>query len=64
MALALYSRERFVVDSIFGSSWGGGCSNKPLGSYGVRSWKNIRRSCGRFQVTPNFEEGDGAEFSF
>jgi hypothetical protein len=27
--------------SRFGLSWGGCCSNEPLGAYGVSPWKNI-----------------------
>jgi hypothetical protein len=39
-----------VVDSKYGSSWGGWCSSEPIGigAYGVGLWKNIRRGWVKF----------------
>jgi hypothetical protein len=44
-----------VVDSTFGSSWGGWCSNENLGAYGLGLWKNIRRGKGKFSNHTRFE---------
>jgi hypothetical protein len=41
---------RVAVDSKFGNSYGGRCSNEPLGTYGVGLWKNIMRGWESFQV--------------
>jgi hypothetical protein len=41
---------RVVVDSKYGSAWGGWCSNEVHGSYGVGLWKNIRRGWRSFLV--------------
>ena len=34
---------RVMVDSKFGSLWGGWCSLEPKGAFGVGLWKNIRK---------------------
>jgi hypothetical protein len=43
----MHEREalwRVIMDSKYGYSWGGWCSNEVLGLYRVGLWKNIRRS--------------------
>jgi hypothetical protein len=55
---------RVVVDSKFGSSWGGWCSNEPLGAFGVGLWKNIRRGWEKFSSHTRFEVGDGSKVRF
>jgi hypothetical protein len=57
-----YVRERdawwiVVVDSKFGSLWGGWCSKEPPKPYGVRLWKNIRRGWKMFSSHTRFEMG-------
>jgi len=51
---------RVVVDSKFGSSWGGWCSIDSLGPYGVGLWKNMWR----FSNHTRFELGDGSKIKF
>jgi hypothetical protein len=41
------------VDSKFGSSWDGWCSNESLGTYEVGLWKSIRRAGGSSLAIPN-----------
>jgi hypothetical protein len=53
-----------VVDSKFGSSWGGWCSNETLEVYEVGLWKNIRRVWGKFSNHTRFEVGDGSNVRF
>ena len=36
---------RMVVDSKYGSSWGGWCLNEVYKSYRMGQWKNIRKGC-------------------
>jgi hypothetical protein len=55
---------RVVVDSKYGSSWGGWCSNEVHGSYGVSLWKNIRRGWREFSSHTRFEVGDGSKIRF
>jgi hypothetical protein len=48
-----------VVDSKYGSAWGGCCSSEPIGVYRVGLWKNIR-SWGKFcsrEMDPRFDSG-------
>jgi hypothetical protein len=40
------SKRVVVVDSKFGSFWGGWCSNKLVGAYGVSLCKNIKKGLG------------------
>jgi hypothetical protein len=42
-----------VVDSKYGSAWGGSCSREPIGPYEVGLWKNIKRGWGSFVVIPD-----------
>jgi hypothetical protein len=44
-----------VVDSKFGNSWGGGCSNEPLGSYRLGYGRISGGGGGCFQVTPDLK---------
>jgi hypothetical protein len=46
---------RVVVDSKYGSSWGGGCSSEPIGAYGMGLWKNIWRGWEKFCSHTKFE---------
>lgn len=43
---------RVVVDTKYGSSWDGWCSNEIYGSYGMGLKKNIRREWGSFLGIP------------
>jgi hypothetical protein len=49
-----------VVDTKFRSSWGGWCSNEPLGTYGVGLWKYTRGGWEKFYSHTRFEVGDGS----
>jgi hypothetical protein len=55
---------RVVMNFKFGNSWGGWCSNEPLGSYGVGVWKNIRRGWGMFSSNTKLELGEGTKVKF
>jgi hypothetical protein len=46
---------RVEVDSKFGSMWGGWCSLKPVGAFGVRLWKNIRKRWDTFSGFVRFD---------
>jgi hypothetical protein len=59
-----YGLERVVVDSKYGSSWGGWCSSEPIGAYGVGLLKNIRRGWGKLCSHTKFEVGDGSKVRF
>ena len=58
--LLRYGREREAWwrggGKVYGNLWGGLCSLKPLGGFGMGLWKNIKKgweqfsSCTRFQV--------------
>jgi hypothetical protein len=50
-----------VVDSKFSSSWGGWCSNEPLGMYRVDLWNNIRKGWRKFSTHTKFDVGDGSK---
>jgi hypothetical protein len=50
---------RVVVDSKFGSLWGGWCSLEPVGAFEVGLWKNIRKGRDTFSSFVRFEVGDG-----
>jgi hypothetical protein len=50
---------RVVVETNYGSSWGGWCSRKLVGAYGVGIWKNIMRGWEKFSSHTRFEVGDG-----
>jgi hypothetical protein len=47
-----------VVNSKYGSTWGGWCSCEPIGAYGVGLWKFIRRGWGKFRSHIRFKVGD------
>jgi hypothetical protein len=53
-----------VVDSKFGSLWGGWCSLEPGGPFGVGLWKNIRKRWETFKGFTRFVVGDGTRISF
>jgi hypothetical protein len=55
---------RVVVDSKFGSLWGGWCYLEPEGAFGVGLWKNIRRGWDTFKGLTRFAVGDGTRVSF
>jgi hypothetical protein len=50
---------RSAVDSKFGSLWGGWCSLKPPGAFGVGLWKNIMKGWEKFLGLSRIEVGDG-----
>jgi hypothetical protein len=52
------------VDSKFGNFWGGWCSPKLVGSFGVGLWKNIRKGWETFSSFFRFEVGDGVTAKF
>jgi hypothetical protein len=64
MALAIWDWWRVVMDSRYGRSWGGWCSNEPVRAYGVGLRKNIRRGWGKLYSHTKFEVGDGFKFRF
>jgi hypothetical protein len=43
-----------MVDSKFGSLWGGWCSLEPVGAFGVELWKNIRKGQETFSSFARF----------
>jgi hypothetical protein len=53
-----------VVDSKYGSSWGGRCSLEPARAYGVEVWKNIRKGWNSFLSFTRFVEGYGTNIIF
>jgi hypothetical protein len=52
------------VDSKYRSSWGGWCSSKLVGTYGVGLWKNIREGWGTICRHIRFQVGDGSKVRF
>jgi len=55
---------RGVIDSKFGSMWGGWCSRELVGAFGVGLWKNIRKGWETFSGFTRFEVGDGERIRF
>jgi len=55
---------RVVVESKFGSLWGGWCSREPVGAFGVGLWKNIRKGWEIFSGFTRFEVEDGVRTKF
>jgi len=55
---------RVVVDSKYGSSWGGWCSLELAGAYGVGVWKNIRKGWDSFSSFTRVVVGDGTNINF
>jgi len=55
---------RVAVESKYGSLWGGWCSRKSVGAYGVGLWKNIRKRWGIFSGFSRLEVGDGVRTKF
>jgi hypothetical protein len=53
-----------VVDSKYGSLWGGWCSLEPTAVFGLRVWKNIRKGWDSFSRFTRFVVGDGSKISF
>jgi hypothetical protein len=53
-----------VVDSKYGSFWGGWCSLEPRGAFGVGLWKNIRKGWETFKGFTRIVVGDGRRISF
>ena len=55
---------RQVVDSKYGSQWGGWCSNWVSEPHGVGLWKGIRVGWDSFVRHTSFEVGDGSRIKF
>jgi hypothetical protein len=55
---------RIVVESKYGSSWGGSGSNEVYGPCGVGLWKNIRRCLEDLFSYTRFKVGDGSKIKF
>uniref|UniRef100_A0A2N9G249 Reverse transcriptase domain-containing protein n=1 Tax=Fagus sylvatica TaxID=28930 RepID=A0A2N9G249_FAGSY len=55
---------RRVVDSKYGSQWGGWCSHRVHVPYGVGLWKFIRVGWDDFSRHSAFQVGDGAQVKF
>jgi hypothetical protein len=53
-----------VVDSKYGSLWGGWCSLEPGGAFGVGLWKNIRKGWETFKGFTRLVVGYGTWISF
>jgi hypothetical protein len=53
-----------VVDSKFGSLWGGWCSLEPGGAFGVGLWKNIRKGWETSKCFTRLVVGDERRISF
>ena len=53
-----------MVDHKYRSMWGGWCSNKTRGFYGLSLWKNIRKGWGGFNWFISFKVGDGSSLKF
>jgi hypothetical protein len=50
--------------SKYSSSWGGWCSSKPVGAFGVGVWKFIRKGWDSFSSFTTVVVGDGSMISF
>ena len=55
---------RRVVDSKYGSQWGGWCSKHSKEPYGVSLWNHIRKGWGCFSQYISFKVGDGSQIKF
>jgi hypothetical protein len=55
---------RVVVNSKYGSLWGGWCSLEPTGAFGVGVWKNIRKGWDSFSRFTRFVVGDTFKSAF
>ena len=55
---------RRVVDSKYGSQWGGWCSNRGQGAHGVSLWKHTRAGLNCFSQFIKFKLGDGSCIKF
>ena len=55
---------RRVIDSKYGSQWGGWCSNRTRDPHGVSLWKHIRAGWDRFSHYVSFKVGDGSRIKF
>jgi len=55
---------RIVVDSKYGSLWGGWCSLEPAGTFEVRLWKNIRKGWESFSSFSRLVVQDGTRIRF
>ena len=58
------ARWRVVVDSKFGSLWGGWCSLEPRGAFGLGLLNYIRKGWVTFKGFTRFVAGDGTRVSF
>jgi hypothetical protein len=55
---------KVVVDSKYGSLWGGWCSSELVGAYGVGLWKIIRRGWEKFSSHTRVDVGDDSNVRF
>ncbi|KAG6729257.1 hypothetical protein I3842_01G018300 [Carya illinoinensis] len=55
---------KMVIESKYGSLWGGWCTNEVRGAYGVGLWKYIRGGWEVFSRHTNFRLGDGTKIKF
>ena len=55
---------RRVIDSKYGSQWGGWDSNRTQDSHGVSLWKHIRAGWNSFSQYITFKVGDGSHIKF
>jgi hypothetical protein len=59
-----YAWWRVVVDSKYGSLWGGWCSLELGGAFGVGLWKNIRKGWETFKGFTRLVVADGRRICF
>jgi hypothetical protein len=55
---------KVAVDSKFGSLWGGWCPLEPIGAFGVRMWKKIRKGWETLSGFVIFKVGDAIMTEF
>ena len=53
-----------MVNTKYGSLWGGWCSKSGKGPYGVNVWKFINKGWDSFYPLCSFEVGDGQKVKF
>ena len=55
---------RKVMESKYGSMWGGWCTEEGHGSHGVSVWKSIRKDWGCFVPFISYRVGVGDKVQF